>query len=132
MPILFRDYETRGTLDLGDIGAWKYSADPTTDVWCLTYAVDDGPIGLWIPGHPIPAEFTEAAHNPDWLVAAFVDQFERLVEQHLMGPRYGFPVVPLERHRCLQASALAHALPATLDGAANALKLSERKDAVGR
>jgi DNA polymerase len=132
MPVLYRDYETRSTLDLGDVGAWRYSTDPSTDVWCLAYCVNDGPTGLWLPGNPVPAEFITAAESPDWLVCAFVDQFERLVEQHILAPRYGFPLVPIERHRCLQASALAYALPGSLDGAAGALKLSEQKYTPGR
>jgi hypothetical protein len=32
MPILFRDIETYSTLQLPDVGAWKYSGHPTTDV----------------------------------------------------------------------------------------------------
>ena len=33
-------------------------------------------------------------------------QFERLIEQHIMAPRYDWPPVPTERHRCTQAAAL--------------------------
>jgi DNA polymerase len=132
MPILIRDYETRSTLDLRDVGAWRYSTHASTDVWCAAYAVDDSPVELWIPGDPIPAVFTEAANDSGWVLAAFNDGFERLIEQHVLGPRHGWPAVPIERHRCLQAAALARALPGSLDGAARALKLSERKDDAGR
>lgn len=131
MPILFRDYETRSTIDLRDVGAWKYSTHSTADVWCCAYAVDDGPIGLWTPGDPVPPEFIAAAQDPAWLVCAFNDAFERLIEQHIMGPRYGWPVVPIERHRCLQATTLSLALPGSLDGVASALKLEHQKDADG-
>ena len=132
MPILIRDYETRSTLDLPDVGAWRYSQHASTDIFCCGYAIDDGPIELWLPGDPIPAAFSEAANNPDWLVAAFNDGFERLVEQHILGPRYGWPLTPIERHRCLQAAALARALPGSLDGVTAALKLEQRKDDAGR
>jgi DNA polymerase len=132
MPILYRDYETRSTFDLRKVGAWRYSTNASTDVWCCAYAVDDAEIKLWVPGDPIPAEFNEAADNPEWLVCAFNDAFERLIEQHIMGPRYGWPLVPIERHRCLQAASLARALPGSLDGAAAALKLSQQKDAAGK
>ena len=114
MPILLRDYETRSQLLLKAVGSWKYSTHASTDVWCCAYAVDDGPIQLWIPGDPVPPAFIEAANNPDWLVAAFNDSFERLIERHIMVPRYGWPEIPIERHRCLQAAALALALPASL------------------
>jgi DNA polymerase len=130
--VLFRDYETRSTLSLPDVGAWKYASHPTTDVWCCAYAVDDGPIKLWIPGDPVPPEFIEAAQNPDWVVSAFNDHFERLIEQHIMGPRYGWPITPVERHRCSQAAALAHALPAKLETVARALNLDQQKDDAGR
>jgi len=130
--LLFRDYETRSTLDLRDVRAWRYSTHASTDVWCCAYAVVDGEIQLWIPGNRPPAEFIEAANNPEWLVCAFNDQFERLIEQHIMAPRHGFPLVPIERHRCLQAATLARALPGSLDGAATALKLPQQKDDAGR
>jgi DNA polymerase bacteriophage-type len=132
MPILFRDYETRSTLDLKDAGAWKYATHPSTEIWCCAYATEDGPIGLWTPNDPAPPpEFIAAALDPDWLISAFNDAFERLIEEHIMRPRYGWPVVPIERHRCLQAAALSLALPGSLDGAASALGLEQQKDADG-
>jgi DNA polymerase len=132
MPIFFRDYETRSTLELGDVGAWRYTTHISTDVWCCAYCVDDSPVELWLPGNPIPDQFIEAANNRDWLIVAFNDGFERLVEQHIMAPRYGWPLIPIERHRCLQAASLARALPGSLDGAAAALKLTQQKDAAGK
>jgi DNA polymerase len=132
MPILFRDYETRSTLDLREVGAWRYSQHASTGVWCCAYCIDDGEIKLWTLGDPVPIEFTEAAADPDCLVVAFNDNFERLIEQHILAPRYGFPLVPIKRHRCLQAAALSLALPASLHGAAQALGLEHKKDAGGR
>jgi len=131
MPILHRDYETRSTVELGDMGAHIYAAHASTDVWCCAYAVDDGDMQLWTPGMPVPAEFIEAARNPDWLVSAFNDQFERLIEQHIMAPRYGWPLVPIERHRCTQAAAMALALPMNLARVATALGLEHQKDQAG-
>jgi DNA polymerase bacteriophage-type len=132
MPLLQRDYETRSELGLPEVGAHKYAVHPSTDVWCYAYAVDDGPIQLWVPGDPVPLEVIEAAQNPDWLVSAWNDVFERSIERHIMGPRYGWPLVPIERHRCSMAAALALALPAALEKAAVALGLEERKDTAGR
>ena len=48
MPILFRDFETHSTVDIKKVGAWRYAADPTTDMWCVGYAVDDGPVEILI------------------------------------------------------------------------------------
>ena len=132
MPVLIRDYETRSTVSLRACGAWMYSRHPTTEVLCCAYAVDDSEIQLWTSTEPVPQPFIEAANDPDWLICAFNDQFERWIEQHIMGPRYGWPEVPIERHRCLQAAGLAMALPASLEAMAAALKLNIRKDLVGR
>lgn len=50
MPVLHRDFETRSTLNLSDVGASRYATHPETDVWCCAYCVDDGPVKLWVPG----------------------------------------------------------------------------------
>jgi DNA polymerase len=131
MPVLDRDIETRSDLRLKQVGAWKYSRDPSTEVLCVAFCVDNGPIKLWVPGDPVPQEYLEAASNPDYLVVAYNDAFERLIEQHILAPRHGFPLVPIERHRCSMATALAHALPGSLEKAAKALDLDVQKDMNG-
>jgi DNA polymerase bacteriophage-type len=129
--VLHRDYETRGTVLLKTVGTHRYAADPHTEILCVAYAVDDDPVRLWIPGNPVPPEFIEAARNPRWVLAAHGDHFETAIEQHVLAPRYGWPLVPLERHVCTMALALARGLPARLSAAADALELANRKDASG-
>ena len=129
--VLHRDYETRSRAILKLVGTHKYAADPSTEILCAAYAVDDEPVQLWLPGDPVPPEFIEAAHNPSWVVAAHGDHFETAIERHILAPRFGFPLVPLERHRCTMAMALAAGLPARLDRIADALELTNRKDAAG-
>jgi DNA polymerase bacteriophage-type len=131
MHILHRDYETFTIVDLREVGVWRYATHPSTDVWCSAYCVDDGPVKIWRRGDPVPEEWLEAVRNPEWVVAAFNDTFERLIEKHIMTPRYGWPEIPLERHRCLQASALAKALPPSLEAFADVLGLENRKDMLG-
>jgi DNA polymerase len=127
MPVLYRDYETRSVADIRECGGWQYIMHPSTDVWCCAFAVDDQPVQLWIPGQPVPPDFITAADDPAWAVSSFNDAFERLIETHVMAPRYGWPAIPLERHRCSQAVARAHALPASLKAAAAALGLAHQK-----
>lgn len=129
--ILYRDYETRSRANLKLVGSHKYAADPTTAILCAAYAVDDEPAQLWLPGHPVPREFVEAAHNPSWAVAAHGDHFETAIERQILALRFGFPLVPLERHRCTMAIALAAGLPARLDRIAAVLELTNRKDVGG-
>ena len=129
--VLHRDYETRSQAILKVVGASRYAADPSTEILCACYAVDEGPVKLWRPGDPVPSEFVVAAQNPNWIVAAFNDTFETAIEKSIMSVRYGWPVVPIERHRCTQAMCLALGLPARLSAAADALELGHRKDAAG-
>ena len=129
--VLHRDYETRSRAILKKIGAHRYAADLSTETICCAYTVDGDPVQLWVPGDPVPPEFIEAAANPSWIVCAHNDAFETVVERQIMGPRWGWPVVPIERHVCTQAACLAHGLPARLSTAADALELANRKDAAG-
>src|SRR6185436_9856905 len=58
--------------------------------------------------------------------------FDTAIEQHVLAPQCGWPLVPLERHRCTMAMCLALGLPAKLSAAADALELVNRKDAAGQ
>lgn len=130
--VLHQDFETRSSrVDLRKVGVHRYAADPSTEVLCCAYAVDDGPVQLWVRGDPVPAEFIEAARNPNWVVVAHADHFEAAIERHIMAPRYGWPEIPFERRECSQAMCLAAGLPAKLGAAADALELAFRKDAAG-
>ena len=86
---------------------------------------------LWLPGNLVPPEFLEAAADPSWVVAAHNDAFETAIEQHVLASRYGFPTVPIERHRCTMAMCLAVGLPAKLCAVAEVLELAHRKDPAG-
>jgi DNA polymerase len=132
MSVLVRDYESRGVLKLEDVGAWRYAADPRTEILCCAYAVDDDPVKLWIPGDPVPPEFIEAAQNPDWEVCAHNAQFEIALEHFILTRRHGFPKFPLSRQRCTMAKALACSLPPKLELAAGALELVHQKDKAGQ
>jgi DNA polymerase len=131
MSALIRDYESRGVLKLEDVGAWRYAADPRTEILCCAYCVDDEPVKLWLPGDPVPPEFIEAARNPDWIVCAHNAQFEIALEHFILTRRYGFPKFPLSRQRCTMAKALAHSLPPKLELVAQALELLNEKDKAG-
>jgi DNA polymerase bacteriophage-type len=129
--VLHRDYETRSRISLKLVGAHRYAADSSTEILCAAYAVDDDPVRLWLPGDPIPSEFIEAASDSSWSTCTHGDHFESAIEQHVLAPRHGWPLVPLERHRCTMAMSLAAGLPARLDKVADALELANRKDAAG-
>jgi len=125
------DCETRSALDLSQFGAHNYARDPSTDLWFVSYCIVTdgvpGPILTWQPGEPVAAEITKLHADPEGLITAFPDAFERQINEQILGPRYGWPIFPIERRRCLQASALSFGLPASLDKVADALRLPVRK-----
>ena len=131
LHVLHRDIEGYGPLDLRVVGAHRWAADPRSGIYCVAYAVDDGPPQLWVPPDPVPPEYFEAANNADWAVAAHNDPYESTVERYKLYPQYGFPLIPPERHVCTQAAALALGLPAKLGRLADVLELANRKDAAG-
>ena len=128
--ILSRDIETRSRVILKHVGANLYAADPSTEVLCVAYAVDHDPVQLWISGDPVPQEFQQAALD-SWIVVAHNDAFETAIEEHVLAPQYGWPLIPIERHRCTMSMSLAAGLPARLSALADALELANRKDAAG-
>jgi DNA polymerase len=99
---------------------------------CVAFAVDDAPVQLWTPGQPIPKEFVEAARDPSWHVCAHNDGFESSIEELVLAPRFGWPLVPLDRHQCTAARCCANALPRELEKVAKVLELPHQKDKAGK
>ena len=129
--IIHLDYESRSTVDLRKTGVYPYAADPTTDLWCAAYAVNDGPVSLWVPGEPCPAPIAVGAGKPDVEFHAHNAAFERIMTDHIATARYGWPVIPLTQWRCTMAMAYAMALPGKLDSACKAVGLGDIKDMKG-
>lgn len=125
------DFETRSAVDLRKTGSYVYAEDPSTDVWCAAYAVDDGPVQLWTPGQPCPAEVLDAVMAGEE-ISAFNAAFERTIWRHILTPRYGWPLPDESQWRCTMAWALAMALPGSLENAAAAVGIDEAKDMAGR
>jgi DNA polymerase bacteriophage-type len=129
-PPLHIDFETRSTCPLDKCGVHVYAAHPTTDTWCAAFALGDDPIESWLPGEPVPPEIVEQVKSGGefWAHNA---PFERLIWQHILGPRYGWPIPAFDRWQCTMARACVMALPSSLKDASAALGLGEAKDADG-
>ena len=130
--VLHRDIEGYGPLDLRVVGAHRWAADPRSGIYCVAYAVDDGPPQLWIPPDPVPPEWSRGGEQYG-LVRSCAQRPVRIrsLSEHILHPRFRFPLIPPERHICTQAAALALGLPAKLSRLADALELANRKDAAG-
>ena len=119
--LLFLDFETRSTVDIGKCGSFKYIADPSFDVLLLAYAWDDEPVKLvdFAQGETWPEDFLQGLRDPDVTCIAHNCAFERAVIGKLLEytpPEHWFDTMHLTAH-C--------GLPLGLDGACKALGLPE-------
>ena len=136
------DFESRSAANLNNSGSWRYAADPTTEILCLCYAIDNGEVQTWLPPwvtkqlglaeQPVPEVFFEIAANPkEWKTVAHLAEFERSLYERILVPKHGFPALPLEVQHCSMTLALANGYPAELDLLSQALELEYRKDMDG-
>lgn len=136
--IVHHDKETFSEADLKACGAYGYARHPSTDC-LLTSGVVDWPARTagssrerethtrrWRPGDAYPYP---DIHPDDIEVHAWNSQFERLIWNGVMVPRYGWPRLALEQFVCVSAQArMMAAGPAKLDKAGPFFRRPVRKD----
>ncbi len=133
MTVLHLDFETRGVLDLREVGLHRYARHPDTDVWCMAWAFDDGEVGLTKPEEfPYVMRAGRGSKFLAGTVVAHNAPFELEIWNQIMVPRYGWPVLRPEQTYCTMAQAYAMGLPGALEDAALALGLKFLKDTEGR
>jgi len=113
--MIWLDFETRSSCDLKSRGVYNYAQDLTTEVLCMSYAVDDGEVQTWTAG-PLP-DFTGhriMAHNA---------AFERLICWYVLQVN-----IPLERFVCTAAQARANCAPGSLEDVGRFMGASMKKD----
>lgn len=123
---LHLDCETFSTVDLTDVGTPVYAEHPTTDVHCVSHAVDDEAPKTWRRAAPdeVPWQISTAIRE-GWTLCAHNAAFERIIWNYILGPRYGWPIPKLEQWRCTMVQALAMALPASLKNATRAVGIDD-------
>lgn len=128
--ILHLDYETKSDTDLKKTGLHIYARAKNTDIWCASYAFNDEPVQLWIPGQPVPRRVTDHVEmgKEVWSHNA---PFEVELTNNVAAPRYGFPKIDYEQAICTMSMAYAMGLPAHLEGCAAALGVDQQKDMAG-
>ena len=124
------DFETRATVELREQGVYIYAAHRHTDIWCMAYAFDDGPVHLWTPDFATPQEVLDHVVAGGEL-AAWNANFERVIWREILHKRWNWPNPKLEQFRCVMAEAYAMALPGQLGQAGPALGLDTQKDMAG-
>jgi len=113
--MIWLDFETRSRCDLKTSGVYNYAQDASTQVLCMSYAVDDGDVQTWTRG-PLP-DFT--GH----MIHAHNAAFERLIFQYVLD----MPMPP-ERFVCTAAQARSNCLPGSLEDIGRAMSSRMRKD----
>jgi DNA polymerase len=128
------DFETRSMADLRKTGVYPYAEHWSTEILCMSYAIDDGPVRTWSPFIPelaeIPGDLVTALSDQDVELRAWNSGFEHVIWATL-GPQYGLPPVRLEQWVDTAAEAAALALPRGLGKAAQVLGLEAQKDDEG-
>jgi len=117
------DFEVRSSVDLPTYGLDIYANDPSTEVICMAYSIDGGPVKLWIPETALPQfMYAEDTIFQGWNVA-----FEVNIMRHVLGIN-----VPWERTRDTMAWAAANNCPQSLEEAAIFLGTADQKDPIGK
>ena len=121
MSILWCDFETRSRCDLKARGVYNYMLDGSTEVLCMSYAIDDEDVRTWRPGEPFPprvAQHTGAiyAHNA---------AFERLAFKYLLADEVDFK---LAQFVCTATQARANCAPGSLEDLGRFVGADMRKD----
>jgi DNA polymerase len=132
------DFETRSECNIWEAGAWVYSQHPSTQILCLAYAIDEGPVKILtyddflnFQHFGFPCEDLIQAIRDGALMVAHNALFEESIWVNQMVPIYGFPRIPIKQWRCTMAKALARALPRSLKDCGAALGAAIQKDNAG-
>ena len=117
------DFEVRSNIDLPDRGLDVYSKDPSTEVICMAYSIDGGPVKLWTPDTALPMfMFENSTRFQGWNV-----MFEWHIMKYVLG-------LDIRLDRCIDTMAWAAAnnVPQSLEEAAIFLGTQEQKDPIGK
>lgn len=129
MTTLYQDFETASTVDLFEVGLDRYVTHPDTRVLMEAYALNDGPVKLWLPHESdAPPELVDALEDPNVIKSAWNSSFERSVYRWILGIE-----IPIRQWRDTMIRARYMALPGYLADCSKALGLptDEAKDLDG-
>jgi DNA polymerase len=129
MSILSVDIETYSSGDLTKCGVYRYTEAADFEILLFGYAYNNQPVKVidLTQGEKLPRVVWEDLFDPAITKTAFSANFERTC----LAKHFGIPAPP-EQWRCSQAHALTLGLPASLDGVAKCLKLSQQKMREGK
>ena len=125
--MLWIDFETRSECDLIARGSYTYAQDPSTQVLCMAWAVDDADVQVWTPDQPFPQAVRDGIQNLN-TIAAHNAAFERLIFWYVLCPDFEVPEPKLEQFYCTAAQARANCAPGSLEDVGRFAGASMKKD----
>lgn len=130
---IYLDFESRSQVDIWKTGAYRYAEDLSTEIICLAYACNDGPICVRQKGNSLLAIVPRLNQyiQEGWEFHAYNAYFERSIWHFKMVKQYGALPIPIKQWRCTMSKCLVCGLPGKLEKAALALNTKNRKDMVG-
>jgi len=117
------DFETRSHIDLVDQGLDVYATDSSTEVLCMAYSIEGGPVKLWTPATQLPQfMYDKTTKFQGWNV-----MFEWHIMKYVLG-------LNIEIEQCIDTMAIAAAnnVPQSLGDAAIFMDANQQKDTRGR
>ena len=126
------DFETRSELDLKKVGIYRYVKHPSTKILCWAYNHGTGgDTQVCFDTSNPPDDFIVALADNKVELHAHNAAVERLIIEHLAGPRHGWPVPRRDRWRCSACRMGKLSVPRKLEKAAIALRVDVQKDMEG-
>jgi DNA polymerase len=134
--MLYLDLETRSDVDLIFHGLRRYAIDPSTEVICMAYALDDDPVEFWWSftgedGIIIFPQEVEDYIEAGGFIMAHNAAFEKHIFDRVISDTHGITPPTNEQWRCSMAIGLTNGYAGGLDALAAGLGLSYRKNPQG-
>lgn len=124
------DFETRSSIDLKLVGAYRYATDPSTRVLCMAYKLPNQDVKLWHPGLDLPNELFFWIEDGG-LVEAHNAEFEFVIWNFVMR-KEGWPRLDWSQLICSAAKSAAMGLPRALEDVCDVLDTVIKKDQDGK
>lgn len=130
MHKFYLDFETRSGADLKEYGADLHLSHPWADVWCMAYAIDEGPVYCVSAGRIFQTLFDKLQDLTVKFIAHNA-QFEWQVWNKILVKKHGLPPIGIDRFDCTMARGYTMGLPGSLDNMSAALGVEKGKDQAG-
>ena len=124
MSLLAIDIETYSEVDLPKSGVYAYSDSPSFEILLFAYAFDDEPTQIvdLACGEVLPERVRRALDDPTVIKTAFNAAFERTCISRYLGKQ-----LSPESWQCTAVQSAMLALPLSLDGVGEVLKIQRKK-----